>query len=125
MVGWGRLAITGALLILAGAGAGWAEDSGSASGLGLRVNWTVDPPRNGFRAVCGFVYNDQYAQVRNVRLNIDGRDSTGRVVSSRTGQVMGDVAPSGRNPFCVMAADGAAKYSVRVLDVEPGFGGGQ
>jgi hypothetical protein len=58
-----------------------------------------------------------------VRLNIDGQDATGRVVSSRTGQVMGDVAPSGRNPFCLMAVDGAVKYSVRVLDVEPGFGG--
>lgn len=33
------------------------------------------------------------------------------------------VAPSGRNPFCVMAVDGAAKYSVRVLDVESRFGG--
>ena len=26
---------------------GWAEDSGSATDLGLRVNWAVDPSRHG------------------------------------------------------------------------------
>ena len=125
MAGWRRPAILGALLVFAAAGSGWAQEAGTSSGRGLRVSWTVDPPRNGFRAVCGFVYNEQYSQVRNVRLNIDRLDSSGRVISTRTSQVTGDVAPSGRNPFCALAEDGAAKYTIRVLDVEPGFGGGQ
>ncbi|HET7876222.1 MAG TPA: hypothetical protein VFN71_11950, partial [Methylomirabilota bacterium] len=63
--------------------------------------------------------------VRDVRLLIEGRDASGRVVSSRAGQVVGDVAPSGRIPFCLMAEAGAAQYSVRLLDARSAPAGGQ
>lgn len=90
----------------------------SGSGSRFRVEWTADPPRGARQTVCGYVYNDAPDAPREVRLLIEGRDQTERVIDSRVVPVLGYIAPWGRTYFCSTATAGAARYSVTVIGAE-------
>jgi hypothetical protein len=62
---------------------------------GLRVEWTVDPARGQWRAVCGYIYNDTSVAPREVRLLVEGRDTAERIIDSRIVPVLGYIAPGG------------------------------
>ena len=86
-----------------------------ASSPGLRIEWTVDTARGPWRPVCGYIYNDTPAAPREVRLLVEGRDSSERLIDSRIVPVLGYIAPWGRTYFCSTATAGAARYSVTVV----------
>jgi hypothetical protein len=85
---------------------------------GLRIEWTVDPARGQWRAVCGYIYNDTPVAPRGVRLLVEGRDTSDRVIDSRIASVLGYIAPRGRTYFCSTATAAAARYSVTILGAE-------
>ena len=55
---------------------------------------------------------------RRVRLLFDGYDDAGKKVSSRSGQVVGEVPPRGSAIFCMQVKTGAANYRVLVESVD-------
>lgn len=104
------LAATAMALI---SGAGTAADAQNPTQ--LRLEWQVDPVSSAYRAVCGYIFNDGRATARNVKIQVEGLDSSEKTVSSRTGYVAGDVLAAGRSYFCLPVAAGAANYRVSVL----------
>jgi hypothetical protein len=95
-----------------------AEGLSSRGDSGLRIESTVDPPRGQWRTVCGYIYNDTPVSPREVRLLVEGRDTSERIVESRVVQVVGYITPWGRTYFCSTVAAGASQYSVTVLRIE-------
>ena len=93
-----------------------AQSIASTRSPGLRVEWTVDPARGQWRAVCGYIYNDAAVAPREVRLLVEGRDTAERIVDSRIVPVLGYIAPGGRTYFCSTARAGFARYSVTILE---------
>jgi hypothetical protein len=89
----------------------------AASTSGLRIEWTADPARGPWQPVCGYIYNDTPDAPREIRLRVEGRDLSERVIESRTVTVLGYVAPWGRTYFCSNATAGAARYSVTLVGV--------
>ena len=82
----------------------------------LRPQWEVDPGTSGvWRSVCGYIFNDGRSTARNVQIQVEGLDSSAKIVSSRRGYVPGDVLAAGRTYFCLPVAAGAANYRVSVL----------
>jgi hypothetical protein len=88
----------------------------STRSLGLRAEWTVDPTRGQWRAVCGYIYNDTPVAPREVRLLVEARDTAERIIDSRIVPVLGYIAPGGRTYFCSTAGAGFARYSVTTLE---------
>jgi hypothetical protein len=82
---------------------------------GLRIEWSVDPARGKWRALCGYIYNDTPVTPREVRLLVEGRDASERLVDSRIVPVLGYIAPGARTFFCSTATAAAARYSVTIL----------
>jgi hypothetical protein len=89
-----------------------------APGPALRIEWTVDPARSKWRAVCGYIYNDTPIAPREVRLLVEARDASERVIDSRIVRVLGYIAPGGRTYFCSTATAAAARYSVTIIGVQ-------
>ena len=89
---------------------------------GLRIEWSVEPARGKWRPLCGCVYNDTPVTPREVRLLVEGRDASERLVGSRTVPVLGYIAPGARTYFCSTATVAAARYSATILSA-PGSGG--
>ena len=85
---------------------------------GLRIEWTVDPARGQWRTVCGYIYNDTPVSPREVQLLVEGRDTSERIVESRTVHVLGYITPWGRTYFCSTVAAGPSRYSVTVVGAE-------
>jgi len=85
---------------------------------GLRIAWEVDAPAQGFRAVCGRVFNDGPVDARRVRVRVEGLDERGGVITRRDGDVLGQVSSRGLGRFCLTMAAGAADYRVTILNAE-------
>jgi hypothetical protein len=98
-----------------------AQALASATGSGLRIEWSVDRARGEWRALCGYIYNDTPVTPREVRLLVEGRDASERLIDSRIVPVLGYIAPGARTYFCATATAVAARYSVTILD-PPGTG---
>lgn len=109
--------VMGAVLTSCGARAE-AQALVSPTAPGLRIEWTVDPARGQWRPVCGFIYNDTPVASREVRLLVEGRDTSDRVIDARIAAVLGYIAPRGRTYFCSTATAAAARYSVTILGAE-------
>jgi hypothetical protein len=95
-----------------------AQALASPTSQGLRIDWSVEPARGTWQTVCGYIYNDTPVAPREVRLLVEGRDTSDRIIDSRLTYVLGYIAPWGRTYFCSTAAAGAARYSVTVLGVQ-------
>jgi hypothetical protein len=92
-----------------------AQAPTSAATSGLRIEWTVDLARGPWQRLCGYIYNDTPAAPREVRLLVEVRDRSERIIDSRIVPVVGYIAPWGRTYFCSTAAAGAARYSVTIV----------
>lgn len=104
-----------ATVVVAGGRTVEAQALASASGQGLRIEWSVDSARGKWRALCGYIYNDTAVTSREVRMLVEGRDASEQLIDSRIVPVLGYIAPGGRTYFCSTAATAAARYSVTIL----------
>jgi hypothetical protein len=102
--------------LAAGPGVGAAQSPQAAPP--LRVQFEVDPPRDGLQAVCGRVFNDQSVPAWHVVLLVEGLDGTDQVTKSRQVEVTGDVPSEGWAFFCVPEQVGASSYRVRVIGAD-------
>ena len=118
---WWSACLIAALMVIPAAG--WAENVDGSHP--MRVQWEVDPPRNGLHAVCGRVFNDHRVPALHVRLEVDGLDASGGVMLSRAAEVVGDVPSEGSAFFCVPVEAGAATYRVIVTGADWMFDRGQ
>jgi hypothetical protein len=116
------------LLVSAASGAvaqGAAQTKGTAQAPYLRLEWEFDSARGSWQNACGRVFNDRNVAARHVMIVFDGYDSAGKKVSSRFGEVVGDVPPGGYAVFCLQVKSGGATYQVSLPGVDWGYGGGQ
>jgi hypothetical protein len=115
----GRRGVVGLLLlatvIVASGKPVGAQALASTTDGGLRIEWSVDPARGKWRALCGYIYNDTSVTSRDVRVLVEGRDASEQLIDSRIVPVLGYIAPGGRTYFCSTAATAATRYSVTIL----------
>jgi len=95
-----------------------AQPLASSRESGLRIEWTAESPRGQWRRLCGYIYNDTPIAPREIRLLVEGRDTSDRVTDSRVAHVLGYITPRGRTYFCSTAAADAARYSVTLLGAQ-------
>jgi hypothetical protein len=96
------------------------QDFGTPPRQAVRVEWTANPAKGRWQAVCGYIHNDGPLASRDVRLAIEGLDAADQVVSTSSAHVLGYISPFGRTYFCSTVPAGAARYSVKILSVEWG-----
>jgi hypothetical protein len=116
-----RLAATACMtgvLLFGSSAAVRALDFSDSGNQHLQVKWGTDSPRNGWRTICGRVFNDRHVAAWHVRLRVDGIDESGRVVNSEVREVVGDLPSEGSLLFCLLAPDGAATYRVSVVGAD-------
>jgi hypothetical protein len=113
--------LVGIWLILDASAVACAQSASAPSQENLRLSWTDDPMRGGWRAVCGDVRNVRHVPARNVAIRVEGLDSAGQVVSTRDRDVMAGVPAGSRAVFCVPMPAGATSYNVTVLHADWGF----
>jgi hypothetical protein len=125
-------ALIGALLLMLAAGAttvavatnvAVAQTKGTAQAPYLRLEWEFDSARGNYQNACGRVYNDREMPARHVTIVFDGYDAEGKKVSSRFGEVVGDVPARGYAIFCLLVKSGGARYQVSVPGVDWGPAG--
>jgi hypothetical protein len=90
----------------------------SSRDLGLRIEWTAEPAQGQLQRVCGYIYNDTPDVPREIRLLVEGRDTSDRIIDSRIAHVLRYIGPWGRTSFCSTAPAGAARYSVTLLGAQ-------
>ena len=113
-----------AIWLLVGAGSAvLAQTKGTVQVTNLRVEWEFDSVRGSWQNACGRVFNDREVAARHVMIVFDGYDAEGKKVSSRFGEVVGDVPPRGYAIFCLQVKTGAASYRVSVPGVDWGSAG--
>ena len=95
-----------------------AQALASPTSQGLRIDWAVEPARGQWQTVCGHIYNDTPVAPREIRLLVEGRDTSDRIIDSRITYVLGYIAPWGRTYFCSTATAGAARYAVTILGAQ-------
>ena len=95
-----------------------AQESGTVKIPYLRVEWEQVSSRGGYRNICGRVYNDRDTPARHVFVQFDGLDDTGKQVSSRFAEVIGDVPPRGYAIFCLLVSAQGTSYRVTVPRVD-------
>ncbi|HXJ82349.1 MAG TPA: hypothetical protein VMS64_27155 [Candidatus Methylomirabilis sp.] len=103
---------------------GPAQTKGTTTSGNLRLEWEFDSTRGSWQNACGKVYNDRDVAARHVLITFDGYDGAGQKVSSRTGEVVGDVPPRGYAIFCLQVKTGATRYQASVPGVDWGYAGG-
>ena len=111
----------GVMLCMGGAlpGAGLqrasAEDQakGSLADEFFKVDWKVDPGKNGKSKISGYVYNNYSSEAEQVGLLITELDASGHPIRTSIEQI-GDVPALDRVSFAVQVPDGAASYRVAV-----------
>jgi hypothetical protein len=97
----------------------WAPRADTqASVFPFRIDWETGPTDGKWQHVCGHLYNDTPSATREVRLLVEGRDASGRVIDSRRASVNGYISPWGRTYFCSTAVAGAARYSITIVVVQ-------
>ena len=125
----GGRTLTGVLasiwLLVGAASAAVAQNKGTVQVPYLRLEWEFDSARGAWQNACGRVFNDRDVAARHVMIMFEGFDSEGKKVSSRFGEVVGDVPPRGYAVFCLQVKSGGAAYQVSVPGVDWGYGGGQ
>src|SRR5947208_7488669 len=82
----------------------------------FRLEWEVARDRKG-PAIEGYVYNKGPRTAERMRLQIEHRDASGRVVGSSTTWVLGRVPMDGRAYFSAPVPD-VASYRVQVLSFD-------
>jgi hypothetical protein len=100
-----------------------AQDSGTAQAPYLRLEWQFDSARGQYRNACGRVFNDRDTPARHVMIVFDGFDAEGKKVSTRFGEVVGDVPGRAYSIFCLMVKSGATNYRVSIPSVDWGPAG--
>ncbi len=112
------------IVMLAGAmTAAFAQGKGTAQAPYLRLEWEFDSARGAWQNACGRVYNDREVAARHVMIMFEGFDGEGKKVSSRFGEVVGDVPPRGYAIFCLQVKSGGATYQVSIPGVDWGYSG--
>lgn len=111
------------LLAVAATAALAQNQKGTAQAPYLRVEWEFDSARGNYQNACGRVFNDREMPARRVVIVFEGFDSAGNKVSSRFGEVVGDVPPRGYAIFCLLVKSGGASYQVTVPGVDWGPAG--
>ncbi len=91
----------------------------------LRMEWEFDSARGSWQNACGRIFNTRDVAARHVMILFEGFDDTGKKVSSRFGEVVGDVPPRGSAIFCLQVKTGGATYQASMPGVDWGSGGGQ
>jgi hypothetical protein len=90
----------------------------------FRVEWQTGPGKRG-PIISGYVHNIYNYAADRVLLRVERLDGAGKVVSSGTLWVVGQVPPDSRAYFEGPVPDGAATYRVRVEGFDlVGRGGG-
>jgi hypothetical protein len=102
-----------------------AQGKGTAQAPYLRMEWEFDSARGSWQNACGRVFNDRDVAARHVMIMFEGFDETGKKVSSRFAEVVGDIPPRGSSIFCLQVKTGGAKYQASIPGVDWGSGGGQ
>ncbi len=110
--------------LLVGAGsAAVAQQKGTAQAPYLRVEWEFDSARGAWQNACGRIFNDREVPARHVMIMFEGFDGAGKKVSSRFGEVVGDVPPRSYSIFCLMVKSGGTTYQVSIPTVDWGPAG--
>jgi hypothetical protein len=101
----------------------WGEGFADASAWPFRVTWEprTSAPRP---SIEGYVYNDSFYWMDNVRLRIEGLDAAQRTISERYVWAPGTIPPSNRIYFTTESVPGAASYRVSVASYQLRTGGG-
>ena len=99
------------------------QNKGTAQAPYLRLEWEFDSVRGNYQNACGRVFNDRDTAARHVIVVFDGFDAGGGKVSSRFGEVVGDVPPHGYAIFCLMVKAGAVSYQASIPRVDWGSAG--
>jgi hypothetical protein len=95
-----------------------AQGLASSREPGLRIEWTAESTQGRWQRVCGYIYNDTPVAPREIRLLVEGRDTSDRVMDSRVAHILGYITPRGRTYFCSTVAANAARYSVTLLGAQ-------
>ena len=91
----------------------------------LRVEYTVEPGKDGQSTLTGYVYNERDMWAANVMLAVEILDASGAVVDSTTDSVYGNIPPRNRSFFDVKLPTTGASYRVIVRTVDwRGYGAG-
>jgi len=93
--------LVGIWLILGASAGACAQSASAPSQENLRLSWTDDPMRGGWRAVCGNVYNSRHVPARNVRILVQGLGDSEQVLSTRERYLAAEVPAAGRSVFCL------------------------
>jgi hypothetical protein len=113
-------------LLAGAANAATAQTKGTAQVPYLRMEWEFESVRGNWQNACGRIFNDRDVAARHVMIMFEGFDSQGKKVSSRFGEVVGDVPPRGYAIFCLQVKTGGATYQASIPGVDwGGMGGGQ
>ncbi len=114
------------LLATLGSGPAGAEIFGRPTDGDLRIDWSVTQDRKGQPRASGYIYNSRAGSwAVNVRVQVDTLDSSGQVIGSGLGYVVGDVPPSGRASFEVPIRVSGASYQVTIRTFDwRGYGQG-
>lgn len=107
-------------LAVALAGAAEAETDGATAEGDLRVSWSDTAMADGWRSVCGDVWNEAQVPARGIVIRIVGLESAGRTVSTRDHYLLSGVPAGSRAVFCVPMPAGASSYNVTVLRADWG-----
>ena len=110
-------------LLVSVAGSVFAQTKGTAQAPYLRMEWEFESTRGVWQNACGRVFNDRDVSARRVIIMFEGFDSEGKKISSRFGEVIGDVPPRGSAIFCLQVKSGGAAYQASIPSVEWSFGG--
>jgi hypothetical protein len=109
---WQRIAVLTAVVLLLGAGRGWAQlYAPETIAQDFRVEWQAGQNGKG-PVVDGYVYNKSMRTAEHMRLKIDQLDGAGQVVGSSTAVVLGTVPMDGRAYFTASVPP-AASYRVQ------------
>ena len=112
-------------LLVGAASAAVAQNKGTAQAPYLRMEWEFESARGAWQNACGRVFNDRDVAARHVMIVFEGFDAEGKKVSSRFGEVVGDVPARGYAIFCLQVKTGGATSQASIPGVDWGSGGGQ
>jgi hypothetical protein len=114
-------------MLVSGLAAAVAQTKGTAQAPYLRMEWEFDSARGSWQNACGRVYNERDVAARHVMIMFEGFDESGKKVSSRFAEVVGDIPARGSSIFCLQVKTGGAKYQASIPNADwgAGVGGGQ
>ncbi len=106
----------GAVLLLLSAGTGSAQTSGVAASVdGVHIEFQAGQSKKGQPVVSGYVYNDGWKGVANVRLLVETLDAQGQVIGHAQGVAVGSLNLRARGYFEVPITTPGPSYRVRIL----------